>query len=691
MFSKFILSTLALSLLSNTIYAFDANSKENVVLYWGQNSAGSQQRLSYYCEDDSADILVLSFMSAFPGANNIPTLNFANACETSYGNGLLHCSTIAEDIKTCQNKGKIVLLSMGGASGAYGFSSSNQATEFASTLWDMFGEGNYDNRPFDDAVIDGFDLDIEDNIPEYYSDLVSGLRSQFEKGSKQYYISAAPQCPLPDASLNKALTGSDIDFAFIQFYNNYCSLGSNFNYDSWSSWADSDAYNKNIKLYMGLPGAASAAGSGYVSPDTVKEYAQKISADSHFGGISIWDASQADSNINNGKNFAQNAKAILESVNTGGSSQSTSTTSSSSKSTSTLAPTSSTSESTTSTSSTSTSASFTSTSVISSSTSTDAAETSSTTASSSVSTSSVSIFESTNFSEESTTATSSLSSTEFSTSDSSSVSEVSTTQSDDSEFTSTETTVSSTLLSSYILSSSSVDSSSSVTEIGSKTFTIVEPTTTITSTSSINDVTAGIDQSAVSSTETATENTIKSAATSFEITSYTTGIPMFSTSVVVLTTTEFVAGSSQETVYTSTIYTTIEIETTITTTIDLGTVSPLTSTSSNAESSSYVSEQTTSATDESIPTTTAETKTTSSSVAESTSTASTSIASPTTPAEQSSSVSNEPCAENAWQCGEDGTIQHCNFGKWVSFQCAAGTVCKNYTFDNTDIVGCVFP
>ena len=62
------------------------------------------------------------------------------------------------DIETCQSLGKIVMLSLGGAVGTYGFKSASQAETFATTLWDMFAEGYGSLRPFGDALIDGFDL-----------------------------------------------------------------------------------------------------------------------------------------------------------------------------------------------------------------------------------------------------------------------------------------------------------------------------------------------------------------------------------------------------------------------------------------------------------------------------------------------------------------------------------------------------
>jgi chitinase len=65
-----------------------------------------------------------------------------------------------DDIQTCQAAGKKVLLSLGGAEGTYGFSSASEAQTFATTLWNIFGEGTCSTRTFGSAVVDGFDLGI---------------------------------------------------------------------------------------------------------------------------------------------------------------------------------------------------------------------------------------------------------------------------------------------------------------------------------------------------------------------------------------------------------------------------------------------------------------------------------------------------------------------------------------------------
>ena len=323
--TQFIIITTVL-LLRSLVYAFDNNGQNNVAVYWGQNSQGSQESLATYCQSSDADIFLLSFADAFPSLS----LNFANACSDTFADnsGLLHCTQIAADISTCQSLGKKVLLSLGGASGAYGFTDDTQAETFAQTLWDTFAEGTgVTDRPFDSAVVDGFDFDIENNNNVGYAALVTKLRTLFATGSKQYYISAAPQCPYPDASVGDLLANADVDFAFIQFYNNYCNVEASFNWDTWVNYAEKVSPNSNIKLYLGLPGSATAAGSGYISDLTVlKSTIEKISSFANFGGVSLWDASQAFTNSIDGQTYIHAVKSLLDNNTPASGSSSTTTT-----------------------------------------------------------------------------------------------------------------------------------------------------------------------------------------------------------------------------------------------------------------------------------------------------------------------------------------------------------------------------
>ena len=289
---------------------FDMDAKDNVAVYWGQNSNTTQDSLATYCQNSDANIFLLSFLFEFPELG----LNFANSCSESFENGLLNCSQISQDIQTCQSLGKKVFLSLGGAAGSYGFSNDTEAELFAQTLWDTFAEGtDVKERPFGNSVIDGFDFNIENNNKIGYAALVSKLRSLFTVGSKDYYISAAPQCPYPDSSVGDLLQNSDVDFAFIQFYNNKCGVEEEFNWDNWVNYANNISPNSDIKLYMGLPASEHAANSGYVSNFTLLgEVISKICQSPNFGGISLWDASQAFANVKDGKHYIAQIKESLE-------------------------------------------------------------------------------------------------------------------------------------------------------------------------------------------------------------------------------------------------------------------------------------------------------------------------------------------------------------------------------------------
>ena len=85
----------------------------------------------------------------------------------------------------------------------------------------------------------------------------------------------------------------------MQFYNNFCSL-TNFNnpnawnFDQWDTWAKKTSRNKDVKIFIGAPASSSAAGSGYVDAATLAKIASETrSKYSSFGGIMLWDASQA--------------------------------------------------------------------------------------------------------------------------------------------------------------------------------------------------------------------------------------------------------------------------------------------------------------------------------------------------------------------------------------------------------------
>ncbi|KAJ2745327.1 Chitinase 2 [Coemansia sp. BCRC 34301] len=293
--------------------AFDPSSSSNFVVYWGQSSAGSQKPLAEYCKDATVDVIALAFLYQFPNT----MLDLSASCRTTFPDSqLLHCPDVAADIKYCQSQGKIVLLSMGGAAGAYGFNSDAQAQGYADTVWNMFLAGNSTQRPFDDAVLDGVDLDIEGGSTTGYAAYIAQLRARFAAGGgKRFYITGAPQCPFPDAMLGSTLNSAWFDMVFVQFYNNFCGLDAypqGFNYDTWDQWAKSQAINKDVKIYIGAPGSQSAAGRGYVDAPTLNTIVSNVrSKYTSLGGVMTWDASQAMGGSAWGQSVSSSLKSSL--------------------------------------------------------------------------------------------------------------------------------------------------------------------------------------------------------------------------------------------------------------------------------------------------------------------------------------------------------------------------------------------
>lgn len=294
-------------------YVFDADSEDNVAVYYGTTPATTSGGLLSLCNNPSVDIVILSFVFSFFDANGYPSIDFGPGCsgqtsaQTTTGRGLKDCSDLAPEITACQALGKKVLISLGGYNSNTSFSSDAQAQEFASTLWNLFGPGEDLEpglRPFGgtDVVVDGFDIDNENHSTDHYVTFATALREQFATDdSKTYYLSAAPQCPVPDESIPVGAL-QQADFVWVQFYNNpSCNLDSPGFQQSFIAWSDLLAVpgqERGPKLYIGAA-EFEGAGSGYV-PGEKLATRLKTATDSHvgnFGGVMLWDGSEAASNL----------------------------------------------------------------------------------------------------------------------------------------------------------------------------------------------------------------------------------------------------------------------------------------------------------------------------------------------------------------------------------------------------------
>ncbi|KAI4157865.1 MAG: hypothetical protein L6R39_000594 [Caloplaca ligustica] len=317
---------------------FDPKGNTNMAVYWGQGP--DQPRLAHFCADASIDIIPIAFLNIFPDQVNggYPGTNFGNQCgpetfENKDGTTsplLSNCPFIGPDIKTCQAMGKKILLSLGGAiPNNQSVKNDDSARSFAKFLWNAFGpvDATYDGpRPFGDAVVDGFDFDIESAISDNdastqyrgYGTMIDTLRIYFAADvRKQYYISGSPQCVIPDAHLAHPIETSWFDFLFIQFYNtphcsarayfdaNYGKQGdepSHISFDAWVGFIRTMAMNKDVKLYLGLPAAPSTQLAYdikmYIAPDDVINLIELFQCryPQEFGGIMVYEATYSEQN-----------------------------------------------------------------------------------------------------------------------------------------------------------------------------------------------------------------------------------------------------------------------------------------------------------------------------------------------------------------------------------------------------------
>lgn len=205
----------------------DSSGPQNVV-YWGQNGGGTIENndLSAYCTSDAGiDILVLAFLYSWGGGGNtIPSGTIGQSCFISTAGQGQNCDALASAIKTCQSNNVKIILSLGGASGSYSLSSSAEAQTIGQYLWDSYGNSGSTSvqRPFGDVFVNGFDFDLElNNGNQYYPDMISTLRDNFKSDSSNtYYITGAPQCPIPEPNMGVVIDNAQFDYIWPQFYNN---------------------------------------------------------------------------------------------------------------------------------------------------------------------------------------------------------------------------------------------------------------------------------------------------------------------------------------------------------------------------------------------------------------------------------------------------------------------------------------
>ncbi|KAL2251121.1 acidic endochitinase-like [Sesamum indicum] len=272
---------LSFPLFISTFLFFSLAQAGKISIYWGQN--GNEGTLAETCATGNYDFVNLAFLATF-GNGQTPMINLAGHCDPTV-NG---CTGLSSDINSCQAKGVKVMLSIGGAAGSYYLASTQDARQVATYLWDNFLGGKSSSRPLGNAVLDGIDFDIEGGTDQHWDDLARFL-SAYSKRGKKVYLSAAPQCPFPDAWIGGALETGLFDYVWVQFYNNppcqYSSGMTNLE-QAWKQWGSIKAR----EIFLGLPAAQAAAGSGFIPAHVLtSEVLPAIKGSSKYGGVMLWD------------------------------------------------------------------------------------------------------------------------------------------------------------------------------------------------------------------------------------------------------------------------------------------------------------------------------------------------------------------------------------------------------------------
>ncbi|KAK8036889.1 hypothetical protein PG994_015386 [Apiospora phragmitis] len=298
-----------------TAYTFDAAARDNIAVYFGQTNLTGTTSLSAQCANANIDIVILAFVTEFDASTQkYPTVNFGAACGGTTNAmalsapGLLYCPLIAANITECQKRGKKVFLSLGGTTGRFSLPTSHDAETLGDNLWTLFGPpGNIDHelRPFGDVTLDGFDFNIESGNGKNFKCLGARLREKFGSDpSRQYYLSAAPQCPFPDRSTPMDLVNL-ADFVWVQFYNNPpCQIGSDGFHSSLRQW--SSELPVGSRLYLGAPGYEAASPDTYNTAISSPSNMQGIMRDvislnlPNIGGLMFWDGPESLANSEGG-------------------------------------------------------------------------------------------------------------------------------------------------------------------------------------------------------------------------------------------------------------------------------------------------------------------------------------------------------------------------------------------------------
>uniref|UniRef100_A0A0D9WQN2 GH18 domain-containing protein n=1 Tax=Leersia perrieri TaxID=77586 RepID=A0A0D9WQN2_9ORYZ len=279
-------AALACCLLLLTSLAGPATADEQIAVFWGRHA--DEGTLREACDTGYYNTVIISFYTAFGAHGDDHRIDLS-------GHPL---RGVGADIKHCQRKGILVLLSIGGPAGNgsgehYSLPSSRAASDVADNLWNsvLVGRRSGVFRPFGDAVVDGIDFFIDRGSGDHYDELATKLSMYGNggggKGKKGLMLTATPRCSYPDKRLEKALATGLFARIHVRMFGRRDASCTTAARESWEKWAA--AYPAS-QVYLGLVASPEQDDPGYLSPKplyyTVVMY---IRDRDNYGGKVIWD------------------------------------------------------------------------------------------------------------------------------------------------------------------------------------------------------------------------------------------------------------------------------------------------------------------------------------------------------------------------------------------------------------------
>ncbi|BAF28886.1 xylanase inhibitor protein 2-like [Oryza sativa Japonica Group] len=247
--------------------------EDQTAVIWGRH--GDEGTLREACDTGHYNTVIISFLSVFGHGRYSLDLS---------GHDLRR---VGNDIKHCQRKGIVVLLSIGGQGGDYSLPSSRSAADVADNLWNAFLAGRRKGvlRPFGNAAVDGIDFFIDRGSGDHYDELARKLYSYRNNKGKGVMLTATPRCRFPDRRLEKALATGVFARIHVRMFGDdvNCTAAPR---ESWEKWAA--AYPAS-QVYLGLV-ASSEQDPGYLSPKPLYYTLVMYIRDRlNYGGKMIWD------------------------------------------------------------------------------------------------------------------------------------------------------------------------------------------------------------------------------------------------------------------------------------------------------------------------------------------------------------------------------------------------------------------